>query len=133
MRAQIKCYGHIKQTKILSFVLKAAAHEHLCKLGQLYCTVDPTIMWTTILPRFLLLQWHSIQVTIEHVARSISSAMGFKGELVFDTTRPDGELKRTASNSKMRMYLPNFKFTPFDDAIKETVEWFKATYPNVRK
>jgi GDP-L-fucose synthase len=59
--------------------------------------------------------------------------MGFKGELVFDTTRPDGELKRTASNSKMRMYLPNFKFTPFDDAIKETVEWFKATYPNVRK
>lgn len=30
-------------------------------------------------------------------------------------------------------YLPDFKFTPFDEAIKETVEWFKANYTTARK
>ena len=74
-----------------------------------------------------------MQVTIEHVARSLCSAMGFKGDLVLDSTKADGQLKKTACNTKLRKYLPDFQFTPFDDAIKETVEWFQANYAAVRK
>jgi len=33
----------------------------------------------------------------------------------FDTTKADGQYKKTASNAKLRKYLPNFKFTPFQD------------------
>jgi len=29
--------------------------------------------------------------------------------------------------------LPDFKFTPFEQAIKETVEWFKQNYEVARK
>lgn len=35
-------------------------------------------------------------------------------DLKFDTTKADGVLKKTANNAKLRTYLPDFKFTPFD-------------------
>jgi len=31
----------------------------------------------------------------------------------FDTTKADGQFKKTASNAKLRRYLPGFQFTPF--------------------
>jgi len=31
--------------------------------------------------------------------------------LQFDTSKSDGQFKKTASNSKLRKYLPDFKFT----------------------
>ena len=40
---------------------------------------------------------------------------------------------QTASNQKLRRYLPNFTFTSLEEGIKETVTWFTKTYPNVRK
>jgi len=30
----------------------------------------------------------------------------------YDTTKADGQFKKTASNAKLRTYLPDFKFTP---------------------
>jgi len=29
--------------------------------------------------------------------------------------------------------MPNFKFTPFEVAMKETVEWFRENYETARK
>ena len=31
-----------------------------------------------------------------------------------DTSKSDGQFKKTASNAKLMRYLPNFAFTPFD-------------------
>lgn len=56
-----------------------------------------------------------------------------QGEILFDSTGPDGQFKKTASNRKMRKYLPDFKFTPLKEAIKETVEWFEANFDSIRK
>jgi hypothetical protein len=36
-----------------------------------------------------------------------------QGEVKFDTSKADGQYKKTASNAKLRKYLPDFKFTPF--------------------
>ncbi|KPP68049.1 GDP-L-fucose synthase-like [Scleropages formosus] len=51
----------------------------------------------------------------------------------FDTTKADGQFKKTASNAKLRRYLPDFKFTPFPQAVKETCDWFVANYKTARK
>ena len=63
----------------------------------------------------------------------VASAYDFKGKIVYDTTRSDGQLKKTATNAKLRKYLPNFKFTPLDQAIKETVVWFQNNYDIAKK
>ncbi|GCB80005.1 hypothetical protein scyTo_0019645, partial [Scyliorhinus torazame] len=51
----------------------------------------------------------------------------------FDTSKSDGQYKKTASNSKLRKYLPDFKFTPFSQAVKETCDWFVANSDQARK
>ncbi len=55
-----------------------------------------------------------------------------QGEVRFDATKADGQFKKTASNAKLRRYLPGFQFTNIDDAIAETVGWFKANYATAR-
>merc|ERR1719253_591053 len=46
------------------------------------------------------------EVSIKHVAESIVKAMDFKGEVIYDTTKADGQFKKTASNKKLRKFLP---------------------------
>jgi GDP-L-fucose synthase len=73
------------------------------------------------------------EVSIGEVAKTIADEFEFKGNLVFDTTKADGQFKKTASNDKFMRLNPGFKFTPFKDAIHETVQWFKANYEIARK
>ncbi|NXS68102.1 FCL synthase, partial [Pandion haliaetus] len=73
------------------------------------------------------------EVSIREAAEVIVEAMNFRGELVFDTTKADGQLKKTASNAKLQRYLPGFQFTPFRQAVKETCTWFSTNYANARK
>ncbi|CAH0549526.1 unnamed protein product [Brassicogethes aeneus] len=67
----------------------------------------------------------SAEVSIKEMSQELVKAFDFKGEIVFDTTKADGQFKKTASNEKLRKFLPDFKFTPFPTAIKETVDWYR--------
>ena len=51
----------------------------------------------------------------------------------YDHSKADGQFKKTASNAKLRKYLPDYKFTPMRQGIKETVDWFVANYDKARK
>lgn len=73
------------------------------------------------------------EVSIKQAAETVIEAMDFTGEVVQDTSKADGQFKKTASNKKLKQYLPDFKFTPFKQAIKETCDWFVANYDVARK
>ncbi|XP_053404941.1 GDP-L-fucose synthase-like [Mercenaria mercenaria] len=73
------------------------------------------------------------ETSIMEAARVIIKHMQFHGKVNYDTSRSDGQFRKTASNAKLRRYLPNFKFTPFDEAIRETCDWFVKNYENARK
>ena len=57
------------------------------------------------------------------MAETIAHAVKFDGNLVWDTSKADGQYKKTADNSKLRELLPDFEFTPLAKGIQETVEW----------
>ena len=59
--------------------------------------------------------------------------MDFKGEVVFDSTKPDGQFRKPSDNSKIKTYLPDFKFTPIYDGLRETIEYFQNNYNVIRK
>jgi GDP-L-fucose synthase len=59
--------------------------------------------------------------------------MDYQEGLKFDTTKADGQYKKTASNKKLMTLNPDFEFTPFKDALQETVQWFTANYDSIRK
>ncbi|KAI9251764.1 hypothetical protein BDA99DRAFT_521137 [Phascolomyces articulosus] len=73
------------------------------------------------------------EVSIKDVADAIVKAIDFQGDYSFDTSRADGQYKKTASNDKLMKYLPDFEFTPFDQAVKESVEWFVENFETCRK
>lgn len=72
------------------------------------------------------------EISIAELGQSIVKAFDFKGALTFDTSKADGQYKKTASNAKLRSLLPDFKFTPFDVAIQETVNWFTENRSTAR-
>jgi len=75
----------------------------------------------------------SSEVTIKEVVDTIVKAMDYQGEVVWDTTKADGQFKKTASNQKLRNLYPEFKFTSFEDGVKESVKWFVDNYDTARK
>nr|CAH7728633.1 unnamed protein product [Callosobruchus chinensis] len=72
------------------------------------------------------------EVSIKELAEELIKAFNFKGKIVFDTTKADGQYNRTASNAKLRKCLPDFQFTPFSDAIRESVDWYRTNYKLAR-
>lgn len=60
--------------------------------------------------------------------------MEFHGSIKFDIKAADGQLKKTATNRKLRSLMKEkFEFTPLPVAIKETVTWFNNNYQKIRK
>lgn len=88
-----------------------------------YESVDPIILSVD----------EEAEVSIAQLAESLVKAFDFKGKIEFDTSKADGQYKKTASNAKLRKLLPDFKFTDFDSAIKESVQWYVENYDNARK
>ena len=73
------------------------------------------------------------EVSIEELVYIIIKHMGFKGNVIWDKNKPDGQFKKPASNKKLLSYLPNYQFISLDEGIGRTIEWFKDNYPNIRK
>ncbi|KAJ0178006.1 hypothetical protein K1T71_006879 [Dendrolimus kikuchii] len=72
------------------------------------------------------------EVTISNVAEMIKKAYNYQGEIVYDTTKADGQYKKTASNKKLRSLYKEFQFTSFEKAIHDTVVWFKENREKAR-
>jgi GDP-L-fucose synthase len=70
--------------------------------------------------------------SIAEVAETLVQAFHFKGKVIYDTSVADGQYKKTASNTKLRKYLPDFQFMPFEQAIKKTVDWYIKNYDQAR-
>ena len=61
--------------------------------------------------------------TKKEVAERIKNIMGFKGTIIFDTSRPDGMLERVVSPEKLNSLGWKAK-TSFEKGLRETYSWF---------
>ena len=75
----------------------------------------------------------SEEISIRDLVDLLVQEFNFKGEVKFDSSKPDGQFRKPSDNSKIKNYLPDFKFTPIEDGIKETVKWFIENYEITRK
>lgn len=75
----------------------------------------------------------SHEFSIRELAETIAEIMEFEGEIVFETGKPDGQLRKPSDNSVIKTMFPDFSFTPLRDGLKKSIEWFVENYPNVRK
>ena len=75
----------------------------------------------------------SEEISIMDIVDIIVELMNFKGHVIFDSSKPDGQFRKPSDNSKIKNYLPDFKFTPLYDGLKETIEYFEKNYTIIRK
>ena len=73
------------------------------------------------------------EVSIKTVALAVAKAMKFEGEVAFDATKADGQHKKTADNGKLAALRPDFKFTPVEEGLQKSVDWFVANYETCLK
>jgi GDP-L-fucose synthase len=75
----------------------------------------------------------SEEISIMDMVGIIVELMNFKGDVIFDSSKPDGQFRKPSDNSKIKHYLPDFKFTPLYEGLKETIEYFENHYNVIRK
>jgi GDP-L-fucose synthase len=73
------------------------------------------------------------EVSIGDVARGIARAMDFRGPVVFDASKSDGQFKKTACNAKLMRLRPETTFTPIDEGLQRACDWFVANYNHARR
>ena len=64
-----------------------------------------------------------VDVTIRELAEAVKEVVGFEGELVFDTTKPDGTMRKLLDVSRMKSLGWQAKVA-LRDGIEKTYEWF---------
>ena len=70
--------------------------------------------------------------SIKEVAEAVVAGMDFQGEVIYDTSKNDGQFKKTASNAKLRKFKPDYKFKDFKEGVKEVCAWFIENYESAR-
>jgi len=75
----------------------------------------------------------SEEIPIKEVVEMIVELMNFKGKVIWDKDKPDGQFRKPSDNSKIKHYLPDFKFTSLYTGLAETISHFLNNYETVRK
>jgi GDP-L-fucose synthase len=75
----------------------------------------------------------SNEISIMDLVDLLVKEFEFKGKVIFDDSKPDGQFRKPSDNSKLKSYLPDFEFTSIEEGIRETVYWFKENYDRARK
>lgn len=67
------------------------------------------------------------EITIKELAEKIAELCGFKGELLWDTSKPDGQPRRSLDTSRGKRTFGFEAKTGFDEGLKRTIEWYKQS------
>ncbi|MDR3685381.1 MAG: GDP-L-fucose synthase [Coriobacteriia bacterium] len=66
------------------------------------------------------------EISIKDLAELIAKHVGYEGEIVWDTTKPNGQPRRKLDVSRAREYFGFEAEVPFETGIKATVDWWDA-------
>jgi GDP-L-fucose synthase len=76
---------------------------------------------------------NSLEVSIIDIVDLIIKEFNFKGNVKFDKSKPDGQLRKPSDNTKLMTLIPDFVFTPLELGLKETINHFIQNYESIRK
>jgi GDP-L-fucose synthase len=71
------------------------------------------------------------EISIKELAELIADETGFEGQIVWDTSKPNGQPRRKLDTSRAEREFGFRAKTPFRKGIKETVAWYRASVPEL--
>ncbi len=66
------------------------------------------------------------EITIKALVELIVRLVGFDGKIVWDSTKPDGQPRRSLSTERAAKLLGWRASMGFEDGLRKTIEWYRA-------
>lgn len=66
-----------------------------------------------------------LEISIKDLVGLITELTGYKGGIIWDTSRPDGQPRRLFDTSKAERELGFKAKTDFEEGLKRTIKWYK--------
>lgn len=70
------------------------------------------------------------EISIKDLVEKIRSIVGYEGEIVWDTTKPDGQPRRMLDVTRAKDKFGYSATTDFDNGLKATINWYQSEYGN---
>ncbi|MDZ4768864.1 MAG: GDP-L-fucose synthase [Chloroflexota bacterium] len=64
------------------------------------------------------------EISIRDLTHTIADMIGYTGEVVWDTGKPDGQPRRALDNSRARDAFGFTAATPFAEGLRRTIDWY---------
>jgi len=66
------------------------------------------------------------EVSIANLAEQIAHAVGFGGQIVWDGSRPNGQLRRRLRTERAAARFGFRALTSFDEGLQQTIDWYRS-------
>ena len=70
----------------------------------------------------------SFEISIKSLAELISRLVGFKGKIVFDPTKPDGQPRRKLDTSRAEHEFGFKSKVNFEEGLRKTIKWYEKEF-----
>jgi len=111
----IECWGTGRPSR--EFIYVADAAEAILLATEFYNGAEPVNIGT------------GFEITIKELAEKIAALVGFKGQIRWDLSRPDGQPRRCLDTSKAKKYFGFEAKMPFEQGLKKTIDWYIKNRP----
>jgi GDP-L-fucose synthase len=110
----VTVWGTGKATREFLYVEDAA--EGILKATEQYNKSEPVNLGA------------GFEISITDLATLIKKHINFKGKIVWDKTKPDGQPRRMLDTSTAKKEFGFVAKTPFDIGLKNTIDWYLQNY-----
>ena len=109
--SEVVIWGTGKATREFLYVDDAA--EGILLAAEKYNQPDPVNLGS------------GIEISIKNLAEMIKKYSGYKGKIVWDKTKPDGQPRRRLDVSKAKREFGFVAKTSFEEGLKRTINWYQ--------
>ena len=114
----VTVWGTGKPTREFLYVEDAA--EGILLATEKYNGPDPVNLGT------------GFEISIKDLAELIAKLTGFKGKIIWDTSKPDGQPRRMLDVSKAEKEFGFKANTSFEEGLKKTIDWYTSEFLTTR-
>lgn len=110
---EVVCWGTGKPTR--GFLYVEDAVEGILLATEKYNKSDPVNLGT------------DLEISIKDLAELIGRFTGFKGKIIWDTSKPDGQPRRKLDTSRAERKFGFKARMDFEEGLKRTIEWYEKS------
>ncbi len=113
----VVCWGDGSPTREFLYVKDAA--DGIIKAAQHYNSGEPVNLGS------------GEETSIRNLAETIAKMCGYDGEILWDTSKPNGQPRRKLDTTRAEKHFGFQAKTPLRIGLSETIEWYKNQLPAI--